>query len=60
MRAPIVVLEPGDRVLVSLHDSTGPDGLERIVGQFRERFPGVVAAFVTGIDVLVQPKEPKK
>ena len=57
MKAPIVVLEPGDRVLVSLpvRDLTREQA-EDFRNQLRGRFPGVDFTVIADAQMLVQPK----
>ena len=57
MRAPIVVLEPGDRVLVNLpwRSLTRQDA-EDFSDRLRERFPGVEFTVVAAVQMVVQPK----
>jgi hypothetical protein len=58
MKAPIVVLEPGDRVLVNLPGRyiTRQDAQD-ISGQLSERFPGVEFTVLAAAEVIVEPKE---
>ena len=57
MKAPIVVLEPGDRVLVNLpvRDLTHQDAQD-INDQLSERFPGVEFTVLAAAEVVVQPQ----
>jgi hypothetical protein len=60
MKAPIVVLEPGDRVLVNLPDRyiTRQDA-EDFRNQLSERFPGVEFTVLGAAEVIVKPPEGK-
>jgi hypothetical protein len=60
MKAPIVVLEPGDRVLVNLPDRyiTRQDA-EDFRNQLSERFPGVEFTVLAAAEVIVKPPEGK-
>jgi hypothetical protein len=60
MKAPIVVLEPGDRVLVNLGDRyiTHQDAQD-INDRLSERFPGVEFTVLAAAEVIVKPPEGK-
>jgi hypothetical protein len=53
---PLVMLRPGDNVLVSLTDDLDSEEVQDFVTKLRESFPGVEFTVVTGVaGILVQP-----
>lgn len=53
---PLVMLRPGDHVLVSLTEDLDQEEVQDFVGKLRESFPGVEFTVVTGVSgILVQP-----
>lgn len=46
---PLVVLRPGDRVLVSFADEPGQDVSDHITSSLRKSFPGVDFTVLTGV-----------
>lgn len=53
---PLLVLRPGDRVLVTLTEDLDPEETQDIAGKLRESFPGVEFTIMTGVaSILVQP-----
>ena len=53
---PLLVLRPGDNVLLTLTEDLDQAEVQDMAGKLRESFPGVDFTIVTGISsVLVQP-----
>lgn len=53
---PLLVLRPGDQVLITLTEDLDPEETQDIAGKLRESFPGVDFTVMTGVaSVLVQP-----
>ncbi len=46
---PMVVLRPGDRVLVALADDPEPELIQQIAAGLRQSFPGVDFTIVSGV-----------
>jgi hypothetical protein len=58
VKAPLVVLEPGDQVLVVLPEATERELTDRLHTELRRRFPGVTFGVLSGASqVIVQPAE---
>lgn len=55
---PLLVLRPGDNVLLTLVEDLDPEETKDMVGKLRESFPGVHFTIVAGVSsVLVQPPQ---
>jgi hypothetical protein len=53
---PLLVLRPGDQVLITLTEDLDPEETQDIASKLRESFPGVDFTVMTGVaGVLVQP-----
>lgn len=55
---PMVVLRPGDRVLVTIADDPDPKVIADIASSLRKSFPGVDFTVLTGVaSIAVSPGE---
>jgi hypothetical protein len=53
---PLLVLRPGDNVLVSLTEDLDAEQIQDMAAKLRESFPGVEFTIMTGVaGILVQP-----
>lgn len=53
---PLLVLRPGDNVLVSLTEDLDGEQIQDMAAKLRESFPGVEFTIMTGVaSILVQP-----
>jgi len=52
---PLLVLRPGDNVLVSLTEDLDPEEIQDMASKLHESFPGVDFTIMTGVaSILVQ------
>lgn len=57
IEANAVVVQPGDRLLISLGEHPPPDRMSDLMEQLRARFPGVEITVIPAANMVIQRDE---